>query len=708
MSERIELSLSVTEVQLATTQVASTFKCDVRVADCTLELSCPAPPKNIYLSASASTPLSLKLVADGFLVGGAVTSLGALFPDRLSGIVEAWVKLTASHLSATDLKLRSLYPDIDEAGTSKLKLHVSIRPVSRSPTPSSYNYKVRCPYLERISQSQESDMKKLEAVQQARKLIGSPLDVTADSDKATLSSWMNEEVEDIDVSAIDLDNISSQDAEYLKAVVIGLAHKLKGVTKDLEELELMREQIQSSSQARADLQVSIEETTAQFIQETGKLTDYNQALQVERNLAKAEVAQQRTDNEELETQNERLLCQVAKLTQENLALQAKEALFNELQSKLEHDKTEVEARERLQLTAETQLKETLEKLQSTVTDQVAEISELQTQLTKAQEAKVALQSELNSLKAEVIISQVKIQTSDCLDNRCRYLEEALNTQTKSREALQQKLLILSEDIKAQSTQSVLQLDRLQQEKTKLQETLKIVEGELELSEEKLNEAKVKLSEQTSQLASLEQIFCVREDSHQLYEETIKQRDRYKKAVDQITKELSYLSNYVVITASRARDDTVFIRQITEAYEDKQFQVEALKLMLSKETSMGGYVPVRGDPVDEALALWYNSRSQSLPAMFSRQEAEVYQFGSKRVGLRLEGASLVVRAGTSSLSIEKFVELNAGSEARPSHSLLKDKDQVSPTKAVRHLKINENSPVSTFQRKPTLASPRTRY
>jgi hypothetical protein len=154
---------------------------------------------------------------------------------------------------------------------------------------------------------------------------------------------------------------------------------------------------------------------------------------------------------------------------------------------------------------------------------------------------------------------------------------------------------------------------------------------------------------------------------------------------------------------------VFIRQITEAYEVKQAELEAVKQMACTEAG-SKYVPVRGDLVDEALADWYSSKPQMMPVMFSRLEAELYQFGTKRVGLRLEGAKLVVKIGSSSLSIDKYIELNLSAEvgeSRPCYALLKDRDQISPSKAIRYSKLNENSPVTTYARKPT-ASPKTRF
>jgi hypothetical protein len=293
MSERFELSFNVLEVRFVVSHPTSSFKVSVRVAGKSLELNCPTTePKSLVLSATASLPMTLKLAVDGFLVGGAFVSLGDLFPDRLCGTAEAWVKLVTSSLTEADLRARPLYAEVDETEAATLKLQVTVRPVSRSPTPNS-SYKVRCPYLERISQSLEADKHKLEAVQQARKLLGSQDSSSDISELSTLKCWMKGGVDEIDVTGIDLENLSSCDAEYLRALVVSLTYKFKGMSQELEEMDATRDLIKSSSQAREDLQDSIEETVEQLRKEIAKLTEHNHALQGDKSQAKAELVEQR-------------------------------------------------------------------------------------------------------------------------------------------------------------------------------------------------------------------------------------------------------------------------------------------------------------------------------------------------------------------------------------------------------------------------------
>jgi cell division protein ZapA (FtsZ GTPase activity inhibitor) len=292
MSERFELSFSVLEAHFFVSHPTSSIKVDVKVTGKSLELNCPSTePKSLVLSATASLPMALKLAVDGFLVGGAFVSLGDLFPDRLCGTAEAWVQLATSSLTEADLKVRPLHAEVDETEATKLKLQVTVRPISRSPTPNS-SYKVRCPYLERITQSLEADMHKLEAVQQGRRLLGCQ-DSSENAELSTLKCWMKGEVEAIDVTGIDLEHISSWDAEYLRALVVSLAYKFKGLSTELEDMEATRDQIQACSQARADLQDSIEETIEQIRKEIAKLTEHNRALQGDRGQAKAELSEQR-------------------------------------------------------------------------------------------------------------------------------------------------------------------------------------------------------------------------------------------------------------------------------------------------------------------------------------------------------------------------------------------------------------------------------
>ena len=71
-----------------------------------------------------------------------------------------------------------------------------------------------------------------------------------------------------------------------------------------------------------------------------------------------------------------------------------------------------------------------------------------------------------------------------------------------------------------------------------------------------------------------------------------------------------------------------------------------------------YVPVKGDPIDQKVAEYINSYPDrnKLKIMFMRESEGVYEFGSKRVNVRIEkGGKIKIRVGGGYLSIDEFLD-----------------------------------------------------
>ena len=70
-----------------------------------------------------------------------------------------------------------------------------------------------------------------------------------------------------------------------------------------------------------------------------------------------------------------------------------------------------------------------------------------------------------------------------------------------------------------------------------------------------------------------------------------------------------------------------------------------------------YVPVKDDPVDQRMAEFINNypdRSK-LKLMFMRDQEGVYDFGSKKVNVRIEKNKIQIRVGGGYMSIDEFLD-----------------------------------------------------
>ena len=70
-----------------------------------------------------------------------------------------------------------------------------------------------------------------------------------------------------------------------------------------------------------------------------------------------------------------------------------------------------------------------------------------------------------------------------------------------------------------------------------------------------------------------------------------------------------------------------------------------------------YVPVKGDPIDQRVAEFINNYPdrQKLKVMFMRDHEGVYDFGSKRVNVRVFQNKIQIRVGGGYMSIDEFLD-----------------------------------------------------
>jgi hypothetical protein len=94
----------------------------------------------------------------------------------------------------------------------------------------------------------------------------------------------------------------------------------------------------------------------------------------------------------------------------------------------------------------------------------------------------------------------------------------------------------------------------------------------------------------------------------------------------------------------------------------EVEIKSLKSALSTQTGAIVYIPVKQDPIDKKLAEFLNNNiiinypeRAKLKIMFTRQSEGVYQFGTKRVAVKLEKDGLKVRVGGGFLSIDEFLD-----------------------------------------------------
>ena len=112
-----------------------------------------------------------------------------------------------------------------------------------------------------------------------------------------------------------------------------------------------------------------------------------------------------------------------------------------------------------------------------------------------------------------------------------------------------------------------------------------------------------------------------------------------------------------------------------------------------------YVPDKQDQIDLSLGNYLNNfpNRNKLKILFMRESEGIYQFGSKRVYVRVDFDKINIRVGGGYLSIDEFLEVYTPQELEKlerKDPLKRFSEKVAIQKSLVRHEVRENSPIRT--------------
>ena len=172
--------------------------------------------------------------------------------------------------------------------------------------------------------------------------------------------------------------------------------------------------------------------------------------------------------------------------------------------------------------------------------------------------------------------------------------------------------------------------------------------ELQLSEQENNRL-------ITDIACMEQHLCVKEDTNQIVDNLINSvkdlRQETKEQEKTITEQKGKISHSIKI-----------IEELENNLKEKSDEVEVLMSAVIKlQRNRENYIPVANDPVDTALADYINTLDDPLPVPFTREEEGTYLFGTKRIFVKLEQGTIIIRVGGGFMQVNEFIDVYTSAE-----------------------------------------------
>ena len=139
------------------------------------------------------------------------------------------------------------------------------------------------------------------------------------------------------------------------------------------------------------------------------------------------------------------------------------------------------------------------------------------------------------------------------------------------------------------------------------------------------------------------------------------RDHVNQMIGQkenIQRELENSTDYILELEEKVYKANKTSLELLKQLKDAEVEIETLKqYIIDLKQRIAVYIPVKEDMVDKKLAEFINNYPErsKLKIMFMRESEGVYQFGTKRVAVKVEKENIKIRVGGGYLSIDEFLD-----------------------------------------------------
>ena len=123
-------------------------------------------------------------------------------------------------------------------------------------------------------------------------------------------------------------------------------------------------------------------------------------------------------------------------------------------------------------------------------------------------------------------------------------------------------------------------------------------------------------------------------------------------------DMVHATNYMAQLEDKVYKSNKTALELLTNLRDREVEVETLKsYIIDLKARIAVYIPVKDCPTDKKLAEYINNYPdrQKLKIMFMRESEGVYEFGSRRVMVKVERDKIQIKVGGGYLSIDEFLD-----------------------------------------------------
>jgi len=123
-------------------------------------------------------------------------------------------------------------------------------------------------------------------------------------------------------------------------------------------------------------------------------------------------------------------------------------------------------------------------------------------------------------------------------------------------------------------------------------------------------------------------------------------------------EMEQATEYIIGMEEKVYKSNKISLELLKQLKDAEVEISSLQqYIIDLKQRIAVYIPIKDDSIDRKLAEFINNYPErsKLKIMFMRETEGVYQFGSKRVAVKVEKDNIKIRVGGGFLSIDEFLD-----------------------------------------------------
>ena len=297
---------------------------------------------------------------------------------------------------------------------------------------------------------------------------------------------------------------------------------------------------------------------------------------------------------------------------------------------------------------------------------IAEKNDISNQLRDAERLITSLRKEIDGLRD--LVDQ-KDQTIHDLLNRLNILDEIKAQRDKllknlkefqlSRDQLHKEIEELKVEFEGYRRRDQEHFSQIHEQKSQVEQVLKT-------RETKITELETKVFEFTTTVHILRQEIDSSSAEVNRLKDMESQLVRSKEVQEEYVQDRNYLrdelkktSDFMVDLEEKVHKANSNSLSLFNKVKESEREVDVLKdYIYELKSRVAIYIPVREDPIDKKLAEYINNypdRSK-LKIMFMRESSGIYQFGSRKIYVRVEKDRISIRVGGGYLTIDEFLDI----------------------------------------------------